>query len=106
MTTHEASSQTPGRGPAPTQYIPLAERIRDEIVALHDRRNHATSRREVREFTTWIDEAYGELNRAMKLEALVRNGPPSQDSSPAGEGCITSIPRAPSRRTLSGILRR
>lgn len=48
---------------------PLPDRIRREITALHERRDQATTSRSRRELTTWIDEAYGELARAMKFAA-------------------------------------
>jgi len=52
----------------------LSMRIRQELSELRERRLLATSSREWRELTTWIDEAYGELDRAIKLERAERGG--------------------------------
>lgn len=56
----------------PEMALPLSVRIVREIAELRERRDHAATWRDFRELTTWIDEAYGELNRALRFEALAK----------------------------------
>jgi hypothetical protein len=69
MSFEEAVPHIPTPSSEHDNHVPLAERLQREIAALKEHREQATSASEVRELSTWIDEAYGELHRARKREA-------------------------------------